>query len=97
MPMGPGPGKRTSVHDRAMAFEDRVRGRSGSIGARRPPPLKTAGGGMAGGYGNMNGLTPGGYNNYGGFTPIAEVATPVPSPLVGGGGERGRERFPTMI
>ncbi|KAF8854294.1 hypothetical protein BDZ45DRAFT_45135 [Acephala macrosclerotiorum] len=90
MPMGPE--SRTSVHDRAMAFEDRVRGRAGSIGTKRPSPLKT--GGNGGGY-NENGLVPDGFN-HGGFTPIVEVATPVPSPLVGGG-EKGRERFPTMI
>lgn len=103
MPMGPG--VRTSVHDRAMAFEDRARGRSGSFGAvgaiggaagaRRPPPLKIGSGGGNGQGGNGNGLAPG-YSNYGGFTPIVEVASPMPSPLVGGG-ERGRERFPTMI
>ncbi|CZR63727.1 uncharacterized protein PAC_13624 [Phialocephala subalpina] len=89
VPMGPGQGSRTSVHDRAIAFEDKARGRSGSFGARRPPPLKTNG------NGNLS-VEQGGYNNYGGFTPIVEVASPVPSPLVGGG-ERGRERFATMI
>lgn len=79
------PASRNSVQDRAQAFEDKSRGRSGSIGApKRPAPLKI-------GNGNNNGAGSG----YGGFNTIVEVATPMPSPLVMG--DAGRERFPTMI
>ncbi|KAE8454433.1 hypothetical protein EG329_000055 [Mollisiaceae sp. DMI_Dod_QoI] len=88
IPMGPA--SRTSVSDKAQAFEDRARGRSGSIGARRPGPLKV-GTGVNSRYENF--LAGSGY---GGFTPIVEVASPMPSPLVMGRDEH-RERFPQMI
>lgn len=88
IPMGPG--FRISVQDETQAFEDRARGRSGSIGARRLAPLKF-GTGAGGGYGPELGVS-----GYGGFAPIVEVASPMPSPLVMGR-DVSRERFPQMI